>query len=443
MSTITSDITVASSSTQSEYNPSTISLRFPDIPMGGTSSASKTSNSMPPSLPKAASPMKKKRSSVFSFFTVKEPSTQAWLDYQENLRKHQPTRQGRVSAVGLPMVSSAKLPSTVPKVNSRWDGVPDSVIQREKEKKVKRRSGYLHAKPVNNTLSGGRSTSRSSSQSSRSGRRTHGSTLSFGAPPLSSSSAASSRNDLPWTPSSADARDFSTIYGKSMNSGPETPLSEISFFIPNIPAFIKSSEDLHKRHVSGSTDLTEAPKFSASPTSTPNEASPSTPQFDSSFITPPPRDLDSTIKVQPLQIQTTVLTLPPRQEQVILHSMGPNILGPPMSSRRKLKVLASPADETQEPQIPESQPASILRRETTLRKTSAIARPSISDYFSGHKQNSPGSDLRLNAPQEASKNYPAGVSNSVERGDPERSLTPTPQAHKAPTGRSKFSFFKS
>ncbi|MCJ1419217.1 hypothetical protein MMC32_005570 [Xylographa parallela] len=443
MSTITSNHAVASSKPKSEYNPSPISLGFPDVPIRGTSSASKTSNFIPPSLPKAPSPMKKKRSSVFSFFTVKEPSTQAWLDYQENLRKQQPTRQGRVSAVGLPMVSSAKLPPTVPKVNSRWDGVPDSVIQREKEKKAKRRSGHSHAKHLSNTLSGGRSMSRSSSQSSRSGRRTQASTLSFGPPPLFSSSATSTRNDLPWTPSSADARDFYTIYGKSMNSGPETPLSESGSFIPKLPESIKSSEELHKSHFSGFTDLPEPPKLSASPTSTPGEASPSTPQFDPSVMTSPRRDLDSSIKVQPSQIQTTVLTLPPRQEQVILHSMGPNILGPPMSFTRKLKAVAFPADETQELQMPGSQPSSILRRETTLRKTPVIARPSISDYFSGYKQNSPGSDVHLNRPHDALKSFPAAVSNSEERDDPERSLTPTPQADKAATRKSKLSFFKS
>ncbi|MCJ1315409.1 hypothetical protein MMC15_000728 [Xylographa vitiligo] len=399
---------------------------------------------MSPSLPKATSPVKKKRSSVFSFFTVKEPSTQAWLDYQEDLRKQQPTRHGRVSAVGLPMVSSAKLPPTVPKVNSRWDGVPDLVIQRGKGKKAKRRSGHLHVKQLSNTLPDGRSMSRSSSHSSRSGQLTQGSTLSFGAPPLSSSSAASSKNDLPWTPSSADAREFSTMFEKSLNSEPETPLSEISSFIPNAPESIKSSEDLYKRHFSGSSDPTEPPKFSASPTCTPSEAPPSTPQFNSSSsITQTPRDLDLSTKVQPSQLQATVLTLPLRQEQVILHSMGPNILAPPMGSRRKLKASAVSVGETQELQMPVPQPFSILRRETPLRKAPDIARPSISGYFSGHKQSPKGSDMRSNTPQEASKSCPAAVSSTVERGDPERSLTPTPQASKAPLRRNKLPFFKS
>ncbi|MCJ1296277.1 hypothetical protein MMC34_007843 [Xylographa carneopallida] len=394
---------------------------------------------MPPSLPKAASLVKKKRSSVFSFFTVKEPSTQAWLDYQESLRKQQPERDGRISTVGLAMVSSAKLPPTVPKVNSRWDGVPDSVIQREKEKKTKRCSGHLHAKQLSNNLSGGRSMSRSSSQSSRNGRRTPGSTLGFGAPPLSSSSAASSGNGVPWTPSrsSADEREFPTSFGNSTYSGPETPLSEISSSIPNIPESVKSCEDFHKICFSDSTKLTEPPTFNASSTSSPRDISPATPQLNPSLISPLSRDIDSSTNEQPSQIRTTVLTLPPHQEQVVLRSIGPNILAPPMSSRRKPNVSA------QALLLPESQPASILRRETTHRKTSNIARSSISDYFSSHTQGIPDSDIRVNTPQETPKSCPPSVSNHVERGNPAKSLTPIPQASKGSSRKSKLSFFKS
>ncbi|MCJ1287959.1 hypothetical protein MMC26_007312 [Xylographa opegraphella] len=448
MSTITAHV-AASHSTQSEDNQSPRSLQFPPVSMRGTSLASQASGSVPPSLPKDDSQAKKKRSSVFSFFTVKEPSTQAWLDYQENLRKQQPTRHGRVSAVGLPMVSCAKLPPTVPKVNSRWNGLPDLVVQREKEKKAKRRAAHSHPKHLsNNTLSVGRSVSRSSSQSSGSGQPAPGSTLSFSAPPLSSDSAASSRNDLPWTPSSADARDFSTIFGKAMNARPETPLSGISSFVPHIPISMESREDLHRSRFSGSIDLPEPPRFNASPTSTPSEASPSTPQFNSSFITPFPLDIDPSTKVRPSQIQRTVLALPLRQEKVVLHSTGPNILDPPMSSRRKMKGSAFQAGDTPELQMPESQPGksrpgSVLSREATLRKTPDIARPSISDYFSSNQQRTLGPDVRLDIPEEAPTTWPTSVGNLVERDDPERFLTPPPRASKAPFRKSKLPFFRS
>lgn len=82
----------------------------------------------------------KKRTSFFSFLTVREPSTQAWIDYQENVRKQQASDEKRPRAVGMPMVSTAKLPSTVPRVNSKWEGVPHAVIRKEKQKKSGRRS---------------------------------------------------------------------------------------------------------------------------------------------------------------------------------------------------------------------------------------------------------------------------------------------------------------
>ena len=72
---------------------------------------------------------KKKGSSLLSFFSVKEPSAQAFEDYQKQMRKKAQTSNNRALVAGLPGVSSAKLPETVPKVNSKWDGVPES--QRE------------------------------------------------------------------------------------------------------------------------------------------------------------------------------------------------------------------------------------------------------------------------------------------------------------------------
>ena len=50
------------------------------------------------------------------------------------MRKKTQARKGRPSAVGMPGVSSAKLPPTVPKVNTRWDGVPQALKEKEKEK---------------------------------------------------------------------------------------------------------------------------------------------------------------------------------------------------------------------------------------------------------------------------------------------------------------------
>ncbi|MCJ1352315.1 MAG: hypothetical protein MMC33_002299 [Icmadophila ericetorum] len=82
---------------------------------------------------------KSKKSSVLRFFTVKEPSAQALLDYQESILKHQAAPNGKVKIAGLPMVSSKQLPPEVPKVNSKWDGVPEIVKERGKSERTSKR----------------------------------------------------------------------------------------------------------------------------------------------------------------------------------------------------------------------------------------------------------------------------------------------------------------
>ncbi|KAI9694427.1 MAG: hypothetical protein M1822_000043 [Bathelium mastoideum] len=67
--------------------------------------------------------MKKKKSSMLEFLTVKEPSTRAFEEFAEQERK-KAAAKGNRSMTTLPGVSSARLPSTVPKVNSKWDGMP-------------------------------------------------------------------------------------------------------------------------------------------------------------------------------------------------------------------------------------------------------------------------------------------------------------------------------
>ena len=78
---------------------------------------------------------RKRKKSLFNFLSVKEPSSQALHEYEEMLRKQQNNANGRVTAVGMPMTAASKLPAHVPKVNSRWDGVPESIRRKERNKK--------------------------------------------------------------------------------------------------------------------------------------------------------------------------------------------------------------------------------------------------------------------------------------------------------------------
>ena len=68
---------------------------------------------------------KKPGPSILGVFSVKEPSKQALREYEQVVKKQQQTSdKGRPSAVGLPMTSAAKMPGHVPKINSKWDGLP-------------------------------------------------------------------------------------------------------------------------------------------------------------------------------------------------------------------------------------------------------------------------------------------------------------------------------
>lgn len=69
----------------------------------------------------------KKRSSLFRLLSLKEPSTSAFEDFARQQQKQAASREGRVTGVGMSGTSSQKLPSSVPKVNSKWDGLPSPV----------------------------------------------------------------------------------------------------------------------------------------------------------------------------------------------------------------------------------------------------------------------------------------------------------------------------
>ncbi|KAF2498603.1 hypothetical protein BU16DRAFT_300122 [Lophium mytilinum] len=105
------------------------------------------------SVSKSPKKEKKKGPSVFGFLTLKEPSQTALEQFAERTRQQAAEKAGsqstgRVNAVGLSGVSTQKLPPNVPKVNSKWDGIPESVkakeaAQRKSISASKRGSQYL------------------------------------------------------------------------------------------------------------------------------------------------------------------------------------------------------------------------------------------------------------------------------------------------------------
>lgn len=123
--------------------PSTRPLPSPRLPSDASNAGSSqyarspsVSTTAAASKSQAKSSKEKKGGSFFGFLSVKEPSAQAFEDYQNAMRK----KRGRATVVGMPGVSSAKLPPTVPKVNSKWDGVPQAAKEREKGRNNQRLS---------------------------------------------------------------------------------------------------------------------------------------------------------------------------------------------------------------------------------------------------------------------------------------------------------------
>lgn len=113
---------------------------------------------------------KKKSSSFFNFLTVKEPTSGALEQYAQSQKK-QAAEKGTAFMAG---ISSQKLPAEVPRVNTKWDGLPQP----------KRPSTGSTT-----TLYGRRDSNTTASSSSRMSRKSHKSAASssmefdFGPPP--------------------------------------------------------------------------------------------------------------------------------------------------------------------------------------------------------------------------------------------------------------------
>jgi hypothetical protein len=375
---------------------------------------------------------KKKSSSIFGFLKTKEPSTQAWLEYQESIRKQQAGQDGRVSAVGLPMVSSAKLPSKVPKVNSKWDGVPGGVAQREKERKAAK--GENHKAQVKfltgETTGGSSARSRSSSRSRNTdmyGYSTQDSVSSFGTQPTISGSAACSTPDLVWTPASIDQKGFASMMGDPTKSGPSTPLSEVDCFVSYFPETLRAREE-HKG--SGLEDPPEIPKLSLviAPLTPPHTRS----LHSNTYLIP-----KSTTKTIASDIQTTILNVP-SPKKVMLKSSGLDVLGPPVCAQRKANASSCSLDKAQGTLVSSPQ-ASILKKDSTPQRPQGPTRPTLSSYvISAHSRGSTSRN-HLVAPWSSPESPPI-LAPCIEV---ERSLTPTPLEPKGKPRKGRISFFRS
>ena len=382
--------TAPTSPRHSDYCPSPTSSRLPPdtLNVNGPESPSL----LPPKIP----PPKKRGGSFLKMFTIKEPSSQAFEDYQKQMLKKGASKNGRVAPVGMPGVSSAKLPPTVPKVNSKWDGVPLAVKEREKEKESAMRqsmSGYSHS---TNSSTSDATHSRPSSRGASQGPMDH------------------RRNGkLAFNQSTGNLSDMYGWENRSASSGSvakdfafenETPSTQEADFTSFFPRYIPPSPSPASLPKPTSADLTLPPEHSASPALTPNDSSPATPSPH-----PSPRIIvASPCSVQDLKddIKTTTLEIPPDTEQVIIKSSGVNILGPPASARRKPKPQPFPAGEAEEMKLPrEDAPLRpILKRDSKPRTVDTVPR-------SPQPTTAPDSELEMSKrPNSARERLGLGVS---------------------------------
>ena len=330
---------------------------------------------------KAPSNLNKKGSRFLSgLFGVKEPSAQALQDYERQLKKN---GRGRVSAVGMPGVSSAKLPATVPKVNSKWDGVPRTLKEREKHSDARRQSISGLSRRPSGSRSGG-SDHRATSTADSSKRRVSRGTLD------GVSTWSGSSNNL------------AELYGWETNS-PHSGSSTINFSAEHRPTTSRSVPSLPKncsisRHEPpASLAITSPPvepcppspscspnppSLSNSPVLTPSDSSPATPATPA--IPPPlisliPPKLESNHRES---TKIAVLEAPGAANEVIVKSAGVNVLGPPAAAKRKSKPTPLQTCE-RDPKMSGAgfQSSSGFSQDVPVPKVTSPPRPSLASCF--------------------------------------------------------------
>ncbi|MCJ1428722.1 hypothetical protein MMC29_006633 [Sticta canariensis] len=267
---------------------------------------------------------KKRGGSFFSFFGVKEPSQQAFDDYQRHMRKKGTGGNGRATAVGLPGVSSAKLPPTVPKVNSRWDGIPQILKEKEKQKRMTSsesiggRSRSIRTsgseKSTSTTTSSTRSRGSSCNPKTRGRQQTHAAnpTDLYGWESASGSSGSITRNDI-----KAHDEAFKLL---SITTSPKPYITT-----PQTPPLPSRLPGDYPKNTPADTGLLLGPSSS------------------SSYVQSDPC-IKSGLRTTTVEITDT--------DEIVLNSNGLHFLGPPASARRKTRdprFLAVKAEEMTTP----------------------------------------------------------------------------------------------
>lgn len=315
--------------------------------VGSIRSARQSSAALSPLSSRTSEKPSKSKSSFFNFFSVKEPSQQAFEDYQRRMRAKGNASDGRTAWTGVPGVSSAKMPATVPKVNSNWDGVPQVIKLKGKEKKMggqpqlgkySRSIGTSRSDDSKSTSSSGISSLKGSVRPKPgSSRFDSGSSLGDLYGWESAGTANDIRDQLDTADVKGDAkgslptsRSQNTSFPTQPPQPPPVPQSYLDIELPPLPSALRQSS--HEVPQPDVEIMPEPPAHWSSSAATSAEPSPVTPL---GFF-----PITSTAQVgyftDQHQLKPTTILIPARDE-VIIRSAGVQILGPPASARRKEK----------------------------------------------------------------------------------------------------------
>ena len=338
---------ISSSSATPRQSRATHAARSPRIARSPAESPAPLSLRIPEKQPKS------KGNSFLSFFSVKEPSQQAFEEYERRMRAKGPTGDGRTITGGISGVSSAKMPPSVPKVNSNWDGLPQVIKLKEKEKKA---DGQMSLGKYSRSIStagsdGSKKTASSMSSSENSSLRSK--------PGFSRLDSGSGTGDLyGWESASImnDSKDqFDIVDIKrdsrcgsmssrrrkkmALSSHPvrpaQVPDDYLHTELPPLPSALENGS--HGFSLPERESIPNTPAQSSSSTITSSEPSPVTPYGSSPVTCGSSRQLDHGTDQH--HVMTTTLVIPDPGE-VIIRSAGVEILDPPASARRKDKQPA-------------------------------------------------------------------------------------------------------
>lgn len=323
-------------------------LAPPDFTMPLTNAPSKT----PP----------RKKSSLFgSLFAVKEP-TQLALN---QVTAQMIAQHGSANARKVPNVSMEKMPQHVPKVNAKWDGIPDAVKQREKKRARAAKRQSMTSSTIRSQSServGRPSGSRASEHSGHSresrARSLHSSSRKhdsyapnphrFYAQSVNSSGdlAAQQRPDDEESRPSSSYSPPPSLKSSSSKSVADGTGSDDIPPPPKIPAHLSPATAKDKRRATSpkAPSADAVPGQTRSPVATPREGSPVTPIHQSEE------------HVAGFRIATG------RRDEMSLVSSGPDVLPLPVSAPPKTVTKSNTvflAGEAQEFQLPDDDSASI------------------------------------------------------------------------------------